>query len=923
MTDRRALVVSYHTPQPDRDSGSRRVFHFLELLQEMGWDVVVLAADGTGPAYDVRTLLQRGIAVYNGYVTSIEDLLADGLYDLALIAYWPNVERYLPRIRSVSPATRIIVDSVDLHFVRESRERLRPTAASMARGLTHAHGIRFAAELNSYASADGVLTVSQKEADLVNDLLWDTALAWPVPDFEGTAPTFDPFRRRRGLVCIGSFEHAPNVDALRHLCDDILPLVDRAVLARHPVWIVGNQLRHEMAGLARGLDNVHMVGWVPTVKPYLERARVSVVPLRYGAGTKRKLVQALASGTPTVSTTIGIEGLGLRHGEDVLVADDPADFAAGVTTLLRDSKLWSRLATSGRQHVMGTNGRDVARRRFAEAVDAVIARAPKRAAAFPRSLAQARMSHEEYERLVDQLHETLPAFVRPGSDVLVVSKGDERLARIDGCVAGHFPQDETGGWAGYHPRDSAAAVAHLEELRSRGANVLVFPRTSFWWLEHYQGLADHLEQNARLVHHDDDCQIFSLTMDPRHAASREHPRAQAPSLAPDEPHVSTNSNGSEGVRLIAFYLPQFHPIPENDAWWGRGFTEWRNVARAEPQFPGHYQPHVPADLGFYDLRLAETRRRQADLARSAGIHGFCYYHYWFHGKRLLHRPFDEVLASGEPDFPFALCWANDPWSRRWDGREDDLLQAQTYSAEDDLAHVRWLLPALSDARAITVGGKPLFLVYRASHLPDPARTCGLWRREVERAGLPGLHLVAVETAWELGWDATRVGFDAKVLFQPQFGWLIAHVAELEGGRLNVPGKDGLQVYDYDVAVRALDDLAPVDYRRYEAVFPGWDNTARVGDRAVVIHESTPSRYEAWLRATVVRARDQPVDHRIVFVNAWNEWAEGCHLEPDLRHGHAYLDATRQALHMAAPRADHSSRVSALYGSPAERVDVLR
>jgi lipopolysaccharide biosynthesis protein len=350
-------------------------------------------------------------------------------------------------------------------------------------------------------------------------------------------------------------------------------------------------------------------------------------------------------------------------------------------------------------------------------------------------------------------------------------------------------------------------------------------------------------------------------------------------------------------------------VTENDDWWGKVYTEWRNVARADPQFAGHYQPHVPADLGFYDLRLAETRSQQAELARAAGVHGFCYYHYWFSGKRLLERPFDEVLSTGEPDFPFALCWANDPWSRRWDGRNDDLLQSQEYSHDDDVDHIRSLLPALGDSRAIRVDGKPMFLVYRASHLPEPARTCETWRDEVERAGLPGIHLVAVETAWDLGWDATQVGFDAKVLFQPQFGWLITHVDRVANGRRSIPGKEDLQVYDYDVVVDAVRELESVDYPRYESVFPGWDNTARVGDRAVVIDNATPAKYESWLAEAVGRARSEPPDQRLVFINAWNEWAEGCHLEPDVRFGHAYLEATRRALDsVIQPRVAERRRV---------------
>jgi hypothetical protein len=619
------------------------------------------------------------------------------------------------------------------------------------------------------------------------------------------------------------------------------------------------------------------------------------VPLLYGAGTKRKLVQALAAGTPTVSTTVGAEGLNLLHGEHVLLADDPQDFASCIRTLLTDSKLWTGLAKAGRSQVESTNGRELVEKSFAAAIEAVMGRAPKRGTAFPPAINQPRMNGEEYEQFVDRLTSKLPDLLGPNGNVLVVSKGDDRLVQVGSRRAGHVPQEETGRWAGYHPEDSAAAIEHLEALQLRGADTIVFPRTSFWWLEHYDELADYLDTECRLMHSDDDCRIFDLSSN---GAEREQVRDSHPPVHVSERRREQRESDDGDVRLIAFYLPQFHPIPENDAWWGRGFTEWRNVAAARAQFQGHYQPHVPGELGFYDLRLPETRAAQAELARSAGIHGFCYYHYWFDSKQLLERPFEEVLASGEPDFPFALCWANDPWSRRWDGRTDDLLQAQTYSAEDDLAHIRALMPALTDPRAIRVEGKPLFLVYRASHLSDPERTCETWRREIDRAGLNGIHLVAVETAWELGWDATKIGFDAKVLFQPQFGWLITHVSKLDDGRTNVPGKDDLQLYDYDVVVKAVDDLDPVDYRRYECVFPAWDNTPRVGQRAVVIHNSTPAAYEAWLRAAVDRGRSQPPEHRIVFLNAWNEWAEGCHLEPDLRHGRAYLDATLRALEVS-------------------------
>src|SRR5580704_8011423 len=214
-------------------------------------------------------------------------------------------------------------------------------------------------------------------------------------------------------------------------------------------------------------------------------------------------------------------------------------------------------------------------------------------------------------------------------------------------------------------------------------------------------------------------------------------------------------------RALAFYLPQFHPIPENDEWWGKGFTEWTNVVKAKPWFSGHYQPHVPTDLGFYDLRLPETREAQADLARQYGIYGFCYYHYWFHGRRLLERPFNEVLTTGRPDFPFCLCWANENWTRRWDGAERQILVKQTYSQQDDLEHIRWLLNAFDDRRYIRLEGKPLLLVYRAGDLPSPSRTAEAWRGEARKAGIGDIFLCSILSHSPTSRvDPALLGFDA-------------------------------------------------------------------------------------------------------------------------------------------------------------------
>jgi hypothetical protein len=382
-------------------------------------------------------------------------------------------------------------------------------------------------------------------------------------------------------------------------------------------------------------------------------------------------------------------------------------------------------------------------------------------------------------------------------------------------------------------------------------------------------------------------------------------------------HAADGARGgaAAALRFLAFYLPQFHPIPENDEWWGKGFTEWTNVTRAQPRFRDHYQPHRPADLGFYDLRLPEVRQAQADLARAFGIDGFCYYHYWFHGKRLLERPFNEVLASGEPDFPFALCWANENWSRTWDGHARRYLLAQVYCEDDDLRHIRWLCEAFADPRYIRVDGKPVFLVYRTSELPDPKRTSDIWREEAQRLGIGEIYLCHIE-AWsqDRGVDPASIGFDAGVEFQPdslRLGpelfprreQLWRYEAQVRRAlRRKVPQRD--RIYDYETVVDLSLREGPRDYPWYRCVTPGWDNSARRKTGARILHGSTPEHYERWVRGIVDRFEPYSADENLVFVNAWNEWAEGNHLEPDQRFGRRYLEAHRAATGTGpgAPRA---------------------
>jgi hypothetical protein len=345
---------------------------------------------------------------------------------------------------------------------------------------------------------------------------------------------------------------------------------------------------------------------------------------------------------------------------------------------------------------------------------------------------------------------------------------------------------------------------------------------------------------------------------------------------------------SPKARLIAFYLPQFHPIPENDGWWGKGFTEWTNVAKARPLFVGHYQPHLPADLGFYDLRLPETRQAQAVLAREYGISGFCYYHYWFKGRRLLERPFTEVLASGEPDFPFCLCWANENWTRRWDGHDEEILVEQEYCEEDDKEHIRWLVGAFRDERYIRVDDKPLFLVYRANELPDPVRTAAVWREEARRRGVGDIFLCRVESFAGERDDPARIGFDASVEFQPD--WCHFGLARRRGAS---------DVYDYASVVERMLQKEIPGYTRFPCVMPSWDNAARRRSGATILHGSTPQLYQKWLTRVLRTSEHGKGTGGIVFLNAWNEWAEGNHLEPCQQWGRAYLEATRAALAASA------------------------
>lgn len=353
------------------------------------------------------------------------------------------------------------------------------------------------------------------------------------------------------------------------------------------------------------------------------------------------------------------------------------------------------------------------------------------------------------------------------------------------------------------------------------------------------------------------------------------------------------------TRVFAFYLPQFHPIPENDEWWGRGFTEWTNTAKAKPLFKGHYQPHVPGDLGFYDLRLPEARAAQANLARGSGIEGFCYYHYWFAGHRLLERPFNEVLASGEPDFPFCLCWANQTWTGIWHGAPNRVLIEQTYlGPEDHRRHFETLLPAFHDKRYIRVDGKPLFVVYNPIDLPDSPGVMELWRDLAAKAGLPGLFLVAEHRSPE--WDPKSFGYDASVTIRlpgKRHEWVPWNepIRKIKGKVHQFRGLP--RIYEYEQVIDSLVSERIPGIENFPCVIPNWDNTPRSGGNGLVFHGSTPELFRRHFRRAIERMRDVSGEHRIVFVKSWNEWAEGNHLEPDLKFGLRYIDVIHEELNI--------------------------
>ncbi len=342
------------------------------------------------------------------------------------------------------------------------------------------------------------------------------------------------------------------------------------------------------------------------------------------------------------------------------------------------------------------------------------------------------------------------------------------------------------------------------------------------------------------------------------------------------------------IKLIAFYLPQFHPIPENDEWWGKGFTEWTNVARAVPQFIGHYQPRLPGELGFYDLRVPEVQKRQVELAKQYGIYGFCFHFYWFNGRTLLERPLKEYVENF--DFPFCLNWANENWTRRWDGKENEILMAQKHSPEDDIEFIKYVSVYLKNKHYIRINSRPLLIVYRPALLPTPKETVARWREWCLKNGVGEIYLMATHSFEHV--DPEGIGFDAVIDFPPNT-FPLSDIADQF--KITNPNFNGV-LLDYRNAVEFSKNYIKPPYKKFRGICPSWDNEARKPGRGTVLMNSTPDIFKQWLKilCRFTRTNFEP-DERIIFINAWNEWAEGAYLEPDRRYGYAYLQAVADAL----------------------------
>lgn len=498
---RRALVAQHRMPEYDRERGSQRVLEVIDHLLSTGWQVTYLTLNPPSEQRYTRHLARLGVPTLIGVGDDVRDEIARLEPQLAVIAFWHVAEQLMPIVREASPGTRIVVDSIDLHFVRNARRRADEITTDMP-WLDEASVAELRREVNVYAAADAVLTVSDAEAATLTNLGGDALVVRSVPLAERIQRSDLPAKERSGIVFVGNFRHLPNIEAVGYLCQEVLPRLDPALLAAHPLTIVGNELDDRVRAAAR-LPGVRLLGWVPDIVPYLQRARVAVSPLLHGAGVKGKVLQALMAGTPAVVTPLSIEGTSLRDSEHLLVGDTAASFARALASVLTDDDTWRRLADAGYAATIEAHTMDPARAQFAAAIADVLA-APARDEG-----ASGRRWTQSYQRVQAAVKLVLASDVLDGATVVVVSGGDGNL--LDSPVArrcAHFPADADGQHS-FHPVDGAAAVAMLESDRARGVTHLIVPSAAFWWLHHYPAFADHLRDRWHLIADHDEVRVWA------------------------------------------------------------------------------------------------------------------------------------------------------------------------------------------------------------------------------------------------------------------------------------------------------------------------------------------------------------------------------------------------------------------------------
>jgi Glycosyl transferases group 1 len=509
MSQKHALVASNGIPEGDRDSGGRRRLDLMDFLRDAGYTITFVAVSPITNHGAADILQRRGITVRDGMLRRntaaapepvLHEILAEHPVDLALLAEWPVAELYLPILRRVCPNARVLVDSVDLHCLRHAR-CLFAGRGSGPGMLDAEFAVQLTGELNSYAAADGVLTVSQKEAAWIDDFCGGIPRTFYVPDCEDDSPGSPPFSERRGMLVLANYQYPPNVDGVEFLCAEILPHVDERLRREHPLFVVGNGLDELILDKTKNTPNTQLVGWVPSVTPYFQRARISLVPLRYGAGTKRKMVQALTCGTPTVTTTVGAEGLDLLHGQHALIADEPKEFAASIEQLLTDELLWRRIAENGRALMLATHSREAARQKFFSALKAIQA-TPPRPGLLPEISTTDYFNHIHYDylaQLSSRLRLLLTNSIPADATVIVLSGGHQQLLNLDGRTAWHFPQTDDGRPTPDPPGTFSEALTALEKLRQQGGRYLLVPFPQYWWLDHFPEFGRYVNQSCRLI----------------------------------------------------------------------------------------------------------------------------------------------------------------------------------------------------------------------------------------------------------------------------------------------------------------------------------------------------------------------------------------------------------------------------------------